>query len=166
VLRVPENTCGKPGGALIAALGDETAHPADVDPASWTFSTPADDTMTGATLWRAGDADGEALADAEYEFWFAGPSEFSRFDGCAYEFKCPTSVGDPAEPLSEANHEIRDATEVRDPAQVSKLLTHLARFGLVESTGAGPLTGKAFAWRVTVVRTELLQELERRTVGA
>jgi hypothetical protein len=98
-----EDTCSKPGGALIAALGDETTHASDVDPASWIFSTPADDTMVGATLWRAGDADGGAVPNADYEFWLAGPSEFSTFDQCAYEFECPTGVGDPAAPLSSLN---------------------------------------------------------------
>ncbi len=98
-----ENMCGQPGGALVAALGDETAHPADVEPASWIFSTPADDTMVGATLWRAGDADGGEVVNATYEFWLAGPSEFSSFDQCPYEFECPTGIGDPAAPLSEVN---------------------------------------------------------------
>ena len=98
-----EDTCGKPGGALVAALGDEQTHASNVDPASWIFSTPADDTMVGATLWRAGDADGGEVPNATYEFWLAGPTEFSYFDQCAYEFECPAGVGDPAEPLSEAN---------------------------------------------------------------
>jgi hypothetical protein len=111
-----EDTCSKPGGALVAALGDEQTHASDVDPASWIFSTPADDTMVGATLWRAGDADGGEVPNATYEFWLAGPSEFSYFDQCAYEFECPTGVGDPAEPLSEAN---------RVPVPVANLGAHL-----------------------------------------
>jgi hypothetical protein len=98
-----EDTCGKPGGALVAALGDETTHPTDVDPASWIFSTPADDTMVGATLWRAGDAEGGEVPNATYEFWLAGPTEFSTFDQCAFQFECPAGIGDPADPLASAN---------------------------------------------------------------
>ena len=111
-----EDTCNKPNGALTAALGDETTHASDVDPASWIFSTPADDTMVGATLWRAGDADGGEVPNATYEFWLAGPSEFSYFDQCAYQFECPTGVGDSAEPLSVAN---------RVPVPAANLGAHL-----------------------------------------
>lgn len=98
-----EDTCSQPGGALVAAEGDETVHPTNTDAATWTFSTPADETMTGATLWRAGDADGGSGVTATYVFWLAGPSEVSNFDVCAAEFECPTGLGDPAVPLSPAN---------------------------------------------------------------
>jgi hypothetical protein len=96
-----KDTCGE-GGALTAALGD-AVHEADVDLATWTFSTPALDTMLGATLWRAGDADGGAVVNATYETWLAGPSESSPFDACVYQSGCTTAVGDPAQPLSAAN---------------------------------------------------------------
>ncbi len=98
-----EDTCGQPGGALVAALGDEVEHPVNNDPAMWTFSTPTDETMVGATLWRAGDTDGGGGATAEYAFFLSGPNDLSNFDQCAYEFGCPTGVGDPAEPLSPVN---------------------------------------------------------------
>jgi hypothetical protein len=111
-----EDTCSKPGGALVAALGDETAHPTDVEPASWIFTTPADDTMAGATLWRAGDADGGEVVNGSYEFWLAGASEFSIFDQCAFQFGCPTGVGDPKVPLSSAN---------RVPVPAANLGSHL-----------------------------------------
>lgn len=68
------DTCAG-GGALVAALGEETTHVADVDEATWAFSVPAGETMVGATLWRAGDADGGEATNATYELWLAGPSE-------------------------------------------------------------------------------------------
>jgi hypothetical protein len=98
-----EDTCGQAGGALVAALGYQTKHPVNVDPATWTFSTPANDTMTAATLWRAGDADGGAITNATYEFWLAGPSDNSIFDDCVYQSKCSSGVGDPGQPMSGAN---------------------------------------------------------------
>jgi hypothetical protein len=100
-----EETCGQAGGALIAALGYQTKHLADVDPATWTFSTPAGDTMAGATLWRAGDADGGYAFNATYEYWLAGPVDDATdtFGECVYEFGCTVGVGDPAQPLSGMN---------------------------------------------------------------
>ncbi len=73
------DTCGE-GGALTAALGAVKAHEANVDLATWDFSTPAFDTMLGATLWRAADADGGEGVNATYETWLAGPNENSLFD--------------------------------------------------------------------------------------
>jgi hypothetical protein len=100
-----EDTCPT-GGALTAALGDETIHLADIDQATWTFSVPAGETMEGATLWRAGDADGGEATNATYEFWVAGSSEKEIFDSCVYEFGCPDGVGDSGQPLAEANRVI------------------------------------------------------------
>ena len=96
------DTCAE-GGALTAALGEETAHIADLDQATWAFSVPAGEEMVGATLWRAGDADGGAVVNATYEDWFAGPGENQVFDSCVFQFGCTAGVGDPAEPVSEVN---------------------------------------------------------------
>jgi AcrR family transcriptional regulator/DNA-binding MarR family transcriptional regulator len=67
---------------------------------------------------------------------------------------------------SPSSREIRDAAEITDSAQASKLLKHLTRLGLVENTGAARLTGKPYAWRLTTKGTELLHELEEKTAGA
>src|SRR5271170_3473313 len=93
-----EDTCQQPGGALIAALGD-TARTANSDIATWAFEAPAGESIAGATLWRAGDADGGGMVDADYEFWFAGPSNPSpptpedAFGQCESGLGCPTGVG-------------------------------------------------------------------------
>jgi hypothetical protein len=96
-----ENTCAK-GGALIVALGDGVEHASNTDIATWAFGVPAGETLAGATLWRAGDADGGAAASATYEFWLAGPVETSSFDECVY-LSCTTGEGDPEEPFAAAN---------------------------------------------------------------
>src|SRR5674476_469997 len=46
------NTCPE-GGALVAALGDQTIHGANVDRATWTFRAPPNETLAHASLWRA-----------------------------------------------------------------------------------------------------------------
>jgi len=96
-----KDTCAT-GGALTAALGDLTTHEADVDQTIWAFSVPADETIVGATLWRAGDTDGGEGSDATYEFLLAGPEENKIFSYCVFQFGC-TAVGDFGDPLSEAN---------------------------------------------------------------
>lgn len=98
-----EDTCPT-GGALIAALGELTTHITNTDVATWTFSVPTGDLMKGATLWRAGNADGGDGFNATYEFWLAGPNEADdTFDACVYQAGCTAGVGDAGQPLSEAN---------------------------------------------------------------
>jgi hypothetical protein len=98
-----EDKCAK-GGALIAALGDGVEHEA-TDVATWTFSTPAEEKLVGARLWRAGDADGGISKKGTYEFWLAGPSENEVFDECVYggSQPCASGQGEPEEPLAAAN---------------------------------------------------------------
>lgn len=105
-----EDTCAQ-GGALVAALSDQTTHMAAWDQATWALSVPAGETMTGATLWRAGDADGGYVDNeaeghyATYEFWLAGPTETGVFDSCVYESISPCLVGkgEMGQPLSSIN---------------------------------------------------------------
>jgi AcrR family transcriptional regulator/DNA-binding MarR family transcriptional regulator len=66
---------------------------------------------------------------------------------------------------SPSNREIADVTGIKDQGQISKLMQHLARLGLVEHTGARVLKGKPYAWRLTVKGTELLRELEAQAAG-
>jgi hypothetical protein len=97
-----ENTCGQPGGALLAALGD-APRTANTDTATWAFAAPAGVTIAGATLWRAGDADGGAAINATYEFWFAGANETSPFSECVFLSGCTAGLGSVAQPLAEEN---------------------------------------------------------------
>ncbi|MFI4977214.1 MAG: hypothetical protein ACHQC8_00830 [Solirubrobacterales bacterium] len=116
------NTCAE-GGALIAALGDQTNHPTNTDLASWAFAAPSGETISNATLWRAGDTDGGSVFNAFYQFWLAG--ETKVFDECLASLKC-AGQGEPAQPLSDVNR-------VVVPSQ--QLGTHLS---INASCGGGP----------------------------
>jgi hypothetical protein len=98
------DTCNT-GGALTAALGDLTTHVGDLDIATWTFGVPAGETLVGATMWRAGDADGGDAEYATYEFWLGGVNQ-TAFDACVYQSiasPCLNGVGQTNQPLSLAN---------------------------------------------------------------
>jgi len=102
------NTCQEPGGgALLAALGDETARTANADMATWAFSAPAGANITAATLWRAGDADGGGTLNASYQFWFAAPNNFNdpanAFGQCVSGSSCPVGFGSISQPLADEN---------------------------------------------------------------
>jgi hypothetical protein len=103
-----ENTCSQPNGALVAALGDQPVRTANTDAATWTFAAPPNDTIAAATLWRAGDADGEAAANAFYEFWMAGPDNVlmdpaDNFGQCVGGSQCAQGLGVIGQPLAGAN---------------------------------------------------------------
>jgi hypothetical protein len=93
--------------ALIAALQAGNAH-TEADLATWEFDAPANESISAATLWRAGNSTG---GDG-YLFWLSTPTDSpansaftneSAFDGCAYSGGCIAGVGNPDEPLSLAN---------------------------------------------------------------
>ncbi len=115
-----KNTCAEPGGALLAALGDQAARTANTDIATWAFAAPAGTTLAGATLWRAGDADGGASLNAMYGTWFAAPlnknDPADAFAQCTAGAHCPDGVGNSSEPL---------ASENRVVVAAGKLATHI-----------------------------------------
>jgi hypothetical protein len=84
-----KNTCAE-GGALVAALGYQTVHGANVDRATWTFAVPPGDRIAGATLYRAGDNAGGGNATVTYEFWLAGNAAPDFFDLCVAALGCPS----------------------------------------------------------------------------
>jgi hypothetical protein len=102
-----ENTCQQPTGALIARLGYEPVRTANTDIATWAFGAPMGETISGAILWRAGDADGGAAINALYEFWFAGPNNLNdptnAFGWCVAGSECSTGVGSISQPLAAEN---------------------------------------------------------------
>jgi hypothetical protein len=81
------NTCAE-GGALVAALGDQTIHGANVDRATWAFTSPADTTIRSGTLWRAGYVHGRSNESATYQLWMTGPNENLAFDECIFTLGC------------------------------------------------------------------------------
>jgi hypothetical protein len=102
-----EDTCSQPGGALIAGLRAGIARTANADSATWAFQAPAGETIAGATLWRAGDADGGLELNAFYTFWFAGPTDINEpgiaFGQCVAGSTCPAGVGSVSEPMAAEN---------------------------------------------------------------
>ena len=96
-----KNTCAQ-GGALIAALGDQTVHGAYIDKATWAFAAPAGESIAAATLFRAGDNAGGGNPSFTYETWLSGTSESSIFDQCIFVLGCPGS-GNTAQPLLSEN---------------------------------------------------------------
>ncbi len=81
------NSC-KSGGALIAALGNETTHLAYSDRATWAFARPSFAALVGATLTRAGYVHGKAEEPASYEFWLAGTQLKDIIEECVYAQNC------------------------------------------------------------------------------
>jgi len=107
-----DDTCAQPGGALIAGLRAETPRTAGTTAATWTFAAPAGETIAGATLWRAGDADGGVTGNASYQFWLAGPTEQKPFDECSPLSGCPSGRGDIGQPLAEANRVVEPSANL------------------------------------------------------
>jgi hypothetical protein len=95
------NTCAE-GGALIAALGDQSTHIANTDRATWSFETPLGDQLVAATLWRAGYLHGSLAERPTYDLWIAGPGAANVFDECVFTLGCE-GVGVTGMPMSGAN---------------------------------------------------------------
>jgi hypothetical protein len=98
---VARDTCAT-GGALVAGLGDGVRHEVGAA-ATWTFAAPSGESLVGATLWRAGDAEGGAALNATYDFQFAGPIRREVFSECVYVSKCTSQVGETEHPISVFN---------------------------------------------------------------
>jgi len=96
-----KNTCAE-GGALIAALGDQTVHIAYTDMATWAFEPLATETISSATVWRGGYLHGAPGEKASYQFWLAGPAETKAFDECIYSLECG-GQGELGQPFSSVN---------------------------------------------------------------
>jgi hypothetical protein len=101
------DTCTQPGGALIAALRGDGQRTTNSDSATWAFEAPVGESLAGATLWRAGDADGGATVSAFYQFWFAGPNNLNEpatvFGVCLAGSPCPRGMGNMSEPQANEN---------------------------------------------------------------
>ncbi len=90
-----QNTCGA-GGALIAALGEQTTHFGSVDQATWTLAIPTPETVTAATIWRASRGHWISGEKAVYQAWMSDPTEPKVFDECiASQCSGQGEVGNP-----------------------------------------------------------------------
>lgn len=135
------NTCAE-GGALIAALGDQTVHAAYIDKATWTFSAPAGTNVAGATIYRAGDNAGAHAANFTYEFWLDGATESSFIDQCLYTLGC-SSRGNFAQPLSSENHVSVPAADLGSHLSANAACTGF--LGAECAAGTGDANGYAAA---------------------
>ncbi len=136
-----QDTCGQPAGALIAALRAGTARTANADAATWTFTAPPGETLAGATLWRAGDAEGGAAVNATYEFWLAGPDELEPFDECSYLTSCPGERGETGNPLSPDNRVVEPGADLGPHIFVRATCGGVAKYNCPD--GAGDPSGYA-----------------------
>jgi AcrR family transcriptional regulator/DNA-binding MarR family transcriptional regulator len=64
-----------------------------------------------------------------------------------------------------SNREIADAVSVRDPGQISKLLSRLQKHGLIENTGLGQAKGEPNAWGLTTKGNEVQQAIRAQAGG-
>jgi hypothetical protein len=153
-----EDTCEKPGGALIAALRGETPRKTNTAEATWSFGAPAGETIAGATLWRAGDADAGSFASAYYEFWFAGPSNLNEpattFGRCLGGPACPEGLGTVGQPLAANNRLV-----VPGPYLGAGLFADAACIGEAGlSCPAGPGDAKGYAAVIYLYAADLILE--------
>jgi hypothetical protein len=95
------NSCAG-GGALVAALGDQTTHAANADLASWAFRPSPDYRVVGASLWRSGVLPGGMGTNSSYQVWLAAPALESPVDECVFVQGC-AGKGNPGEPMSQSN---------------------------------------------------------------
>ena len=95
------NSCAE-GGALVAALGDQTTHAANVDLASWVFRTPPNYRLVGASVWRSGALPGGMGTNSSYQVWIATPDLESPVDECVFVQGC-VAKGNPDEAMSPSN---------------------------------------------------------------
>ena len=95
-----QNTCSE-GGALIAALGEQTTHFGNVDQATWTLAIPTPETLTAATIWRASRGHWTSGERAVYQAWMSGPTEPKVFDECIASF-C-SGQGEVGNPFASTN---------------------------------------------------------------
>lgn len=94
--------CADGGGLAVSLAPTGTAKPAV---GSWTFTPPAGTQIAGYELWRALHVPAAPLISLDdykavvVEGTASGPVDY----GCHYRVDCP-DAGDPAQPLSAANH--------------------------------------------------------------
>jgi hypothetical protein len=136
-----EDTCSQPTGGLVARLGYEPVRTANTDIATWAFGAPIGETIAGATLWRAGDADGGAAINATYEFWIAGPSNTGIFDACVYLSECVIGKGITSQPLSQENRVAVPATNLGSNLYVVASCGGVSEYKCPE--GKGDVNGNA-----------------------
>jgi hypothetical protein len=135
------NTCAG-GGALVAALGYQTVHGANVDRAKLSFLAPPGNSIASATVFRAGDDPGGGGPAFSYAFSLAGSSEASVFDQCLYVLGCSVK-GSLSAPLSPQNQVVVPIANLGTSIYASASCTGFA--GTECPSGTGDANGYAAA---------------------
>ena len=104
-----QNTCSE-GGALVAALGEQTTHFGGVDEGTWMLAIPSPESLTAATIWRASRGHWISGEKAVYETWLSGPTEPSVIDGCIAS-QCP-GEGEVGNPFASSNRVVVPAANL------------------------------------------------------
>jgi hypothetical protein len=100
---VTENSCANPAGGLLAGFVERGVPAVPEDVAGWQFVPPAGETLVGARVWRAGDADGYFNLKDEYVLWLGGAGRSSAFEECAPKRGCTAGLGEQGVPFAGAN---------------------------------------------------------------
>jgi hypothetical protein len=159
------DTCAEAGGGLIAGMDAHVAHPAETDKATWAFEAPANETISGATLLRAGETVPLSNPETAYAFWLAGiadsGSETEVFEECGSK-KCPHE-GSFTEPLASENR-----VEVPESALGGRhLYLNVSCASLVASCAAATGGKAGYAATIELFAADLvLSQTESPTVSA
>jgi len=154
------NTCSE-GGALIAALGEQTTHFGSVDQATWTLGIPTPEALTAATIWRASHGHWISEEKAVYETWMSGPTEPKVFDECIASF-C-SGQGEVGNPFASSNRVV-----VPSASLGAHLYANVDCFGRLSSEcghGFGDPSGYAVAEYVYAADL-VLEQTESPTAGS
>ena len=130
-----ENTCQQPGGALLAALGEQATRTANTDIATWAFEAPAGESIAAATLWRAGDAAGGAVVNATYRVLARRAdriTQTSSKNACAADRRVHRHGQTPAQPLSAENRVVVPAANLGSHLYVNASCGGVAGFKCTE----------------------------------
>ncbi len=158
------DTCPEAGGGLIAGMDAHVAHPAETDKATWAFEAPASETISGATLLRAGETVALSNPETAYTFWLAGiadsGSETEVFEECGSK-KCPHE-GSFTEPLASENR-----VEVPESALGGRhLYLNVSCASLVASCAAAAGGKEGYAATIELFGADLvLSQTESPTVS-
>jgi hypothetical protein len=133
------NTC-EAGGGLLAALDANYAHYGDTERATWQFEAPTDETIAGATLWRAGDTLGGSNEHAYYVIYdtgFASKGEKTQvFDSCKASNAC-LQVGELNNPFGKNNLVAAPAVALNSPYLSLNASCGSAVYGIECPVGSG-----------------------------
>ncbi len=116
----------------MAAIRNAQGRTANTDAAAWTLTAPASESVSGATIWRAGDTAGGYELNAGFIFWLAGPKANQLFDTCAREQLC-AGEGNAAQALAPENRVVVPASALGEQLFMSASCSGVSEYRCPES---------------------------------